>query len=541
MKSRAFPFVMIVRDMPRTSSAAVLVFACTMVAAQAFSQESQALPSFDVYEYLIGGNSLLPSSAIETAVTPYLGEDKTLREVEGARAALEKAYHDAGYLTVVVSIPEQSVDSGIVALQVLEADVERLRIKGSEYHTLSSIRSRVPELAEGKVPHFPKMQEQLAALNRSADFKATPVLRAGKAPGKVEVQLEVDDALPLHGLVDYNNRQSPNTTSQRLSASLRYDNLWQRRHSIGLSLQTSPEKSDEVRVAAATYVMPMGSEGDALSLYAVSSRSKFATIANSPGLGVLGNADIFGVRYAMPLPALDAYSHFLSLGADYKNIKQSVVVANEGSVDTPVRYLPLAANYTGTWLGDSSSTTLEAALTLGLRGLAGDSEAEFATKRSGASPSFTVLRTGLQHTRTLGKWTLAGKLELQLASGPLISNEQYSAGGAESVRGYLEGERTGDHGLRASVELRTPSYKPAGETSQWSMSGLAFFDAVRLHTLQPVFPLDSTDRIRGTGVGLRVTAPRGFNLEVDAAHALDDADITRAGDNRVHARLSWEF
>ena len=43
------------------------------------------------------------------------------------------------------------------------------------------------------------------------------------------------------------------------------------------------------------------------------------------------------------------------------------------------------------------------------------------------------------------------------------------------------------------------------------------------------------------GVGLRLNAPRGFSLELDAARAMVDGDInyTRAGDKRVHMRLLW--
>ena len=37
----------------------------------------------------------------------------------------EKAYHEEGYQTVSVSIPPQSVNSGVIVLKVTEATVER--------------------------------------------------------------------------------------------------------------------------------------------------------------------------------------------------------------------------------------------------------------------------------------------------------------------------------------------------------------------------------------------------------------------------------
>lgn len=509
--------------------------------AQAAAAGTPNMPAFNIYEYIVDGNSLLPDLAIENAMTPFMGEGKTLRDVDGARAALERVYHDAGYLTVVVSIPEQNVDGGAVALHVVEAGIDSLRVKGAEYTLPSGIKARIPELAEGNVPNFNKVQEQLAALNRSANVKVTPVLRAGKLPGTVEVQLDTEDQLPVHGNLEYSNRQTPNTTAQRLSGSLHYDNLWQRGHSLGLTFQTSPEREKDVRVLAGTYVWPIGDEGDAMSLYAVHSRSQFASLSNAPGLGLLGNSDTVGLRFTMPLGTSADFSHTFSFGIDYKNVKQTLQVQGGASTDDPIRYMPLVANYTANAVDESRSTTLDVTTTSGMRGLFGNSDEAFNAKRKGASASFLALRTGLQHTENFAHWALYGKVELQLASGPLVPNEQLTVGGAESVRGYLEGERAADAGVRTTIELRTQQFKPGGPSSDWRLSGLAFFDAARLTMLQPVFPQPAHQSLRGVGVGLRMTAPHGVTVEVDAARALLDGDTTRAGDKRVHARTVWGF
>jgi hemolysin activation/secretion protein len=162
--------------------AALLAFAALTSRA---AESEPPMPKFDILEYQVEGNTRLSDIDIERAVTPFLGEAKTLNEVEAARAALERAYHDAGYLTVVVSIPEQRVDDGNVILAVTEGQVERLRVKGAEYHLASGIKQQVPELAEGNVPYFPEVQRELESLNRSADLKAAPVLKAGRTPGSV--------------------------------------------------------------------------------------------------------------------------------------------------------------------------------------------------------------------------------------------------------------------------------------------------------------------------------------------------------------------
>ncbi|MEO7465041.1 MAG: POTRA domain-containing protein, partial [Nitrosospira sp.] len=160
-----------------------------------YAQDAQ----FDVFEYRIEGATLLPVTVVEQAVYPHLGEKKTLVHVEQARDALERAYHGAGYLTVLVNIPQQKVEGGVVRLTVTEAPVKRVRVVDSRYFSPADIKAAVPEVAEGNVPNFPEMQKQLASLNRTADRRITPVLRAGKTPGTVEVDLKVKDQLPLHG------------------------------------------------------------------------------------------------------------------------------------------------------------------------------------------------------------------------------------------------------------------------------------------------------------------------------------------------------
>jgi len=521
----------------------ILILTCLMlscVTTNLWAQDAQP-PRFDIYEYQVEGVSRLTDQAIEDAVIPFMGEQKSFSDVDAARAALERTYHEAGYMTVLVTIPVQKVEHGIVTLLANEVPVDKLKIANAHYHTPSSIRQQVPELAEGNVPDFNEMQKQLTALNRSPDLKATPILRAGQNPGSVEAELDIDDTLPVHGNLELSNRQSPNTSAMRLGGSIHYDNLFQAGQSLGLSAVVSPQKTDEVRVLSGTYVIPDGSVGNSWTMYGVISRSSLTTISNSPGLGVLGNTDILGLRYAMVLPELDGYAESLSVGPDWKHVKQ-LITSKAGNIDQPISYVPLVATYSGSVADEDRPTVLESTLTLGVRGLLGNTESEFEAKRNpGGSANFMVLRSDVQHTETFRKWKFFSRLEFQAASGPLVSTEQFTAGGSSSVRGYLEGELAADDALHASLEIRTPEFKPAGATSLWSMTGLTFWDGADLHTSYAQSPQMANQSIHSAGLGALLMAPRGFSLQVYWAHAYDTAQVTKAGSNRVQAHLEWDY
>src|SRR6202167_1015105 len=157
---------------------------------------AQPVKTFPVLEYRIEGNTLLHAIDIERAVTPYLGEGKSIKDVEAARLSLEKIYHQHGYQTVLVNIPQQEISSGIVRLAVAEAPVGQVDIKGSRYHSLEVIGATVPQLQSGVVPDFNEVQKELALVNHTQDLQVTPVLRASATPGQVDVDLDVRDELP---------------------------------------------------------------------------------------------------------------------------------------------------------------------------------------------------------------------------------------------------------------------------------------------------------------------------------------------------------
>jgi len=499
--------------------------------------QAEADATFDIFEFVVEGNSVLPALAIEQAVYPYLGEKKSIQEVKLASKALEKAYHDAGYLTVFVDIPEQDIKESIVRLAVTEGRVERLKVSGARYYSLGRIKSQTPDLAEGAVPYFPAVQKQVAGVNRSADRKVTPVLRPGRAPGKVEVELKVADQVPLHGNLELNNRYSPNTTHTRLSGGVRYDNLWQREHSVSLQFQTAPERTEDTKVFSANYVIPFAN-GDYFAAYGVSSNSDTATLGD---VSVIGDGRIFGLRYIRPLRSRQGFFHTLTAGWDYKDFNETVNLLGADSFNTPISYRSLSLAYEATVQSEARSTQFGATFNFSVRGL-GNTANQFANKRYNARASYGYLRLDLKHTEKLaGGYSLFGRLGAQLAGSPLISNEQYSAGGASSVRGYLESEALGDKGVQAGLELRTPPLSKDA-SSFWNQTyALGFVEGAQLETLEPLADQQSRFTLSSTGLGLRMKAAKGFSVDMDFAYPMKQTSNTTAREVRVQWRMAYEF
>ena len=518
-----------------------------------------SVPRLFIREYRVTGVTRLPRLEVEKAVYPFLGLGRTSDDVEAARAALQNAYRENGYQTVEVQVPLQSGRRGIIVLQAVEQPVGRLRVRGNRYFFSERIKRQAPSMAEGSVPNFKDVQRDIVALNQWPDRRVSVEPKTGALPGTVDIDLVVNDSLPLHGSLELNNRYSPDTTELRLNGSLSYTNLWQAGHTGGFSFQLAPERLEDAEVYSGYYLMPVPNvQGLSLMVLGTKQNSDVSTLGGS---AVAGRGTIVGGRANITLPGGSSFFHSLSTGLDYKDFDEDVAVGGD-LFSTPIDYYPLVASYAATWLRPSGMTELNLAATVGLRGLGGD-WLEYDNKRFDARGSWMHVRGDLAHTQDLrGGLQAYLKVQGQAATQPLINSEQFAGGGLGTVRGYLESEALGDNALVGSVELRSAplgrnrvardqsSGKEGGPTdaaadtpetprSEWRLH--AFVDAGVL-TLNDALP-EQEDRfeLAAVGVGTRFQLWDHFNGSLDVAFPLISQGTTEEGDWRVTFRLWTEF
>lgn len=513
---------------------------------------------FDVLEFAVEGNTVLPVNMVEKAVSPFLGPGKTITDVEAARAALEKTYQDAGYLTVFVDLPEQSTADGVIRLNVLEGKVERLAVTGSRYFSQGYIRQHVPELAEGNVPNFNVVQAQLGDVNRTEDRRVQPVLKPGHTNGTVQAELQVTDQVPLHGSIELNNEHAQFTRPWRLLGTLRYDNMFQRDHQLSLSVVTAPQDPQQSKVLSADYTVPLDG-GDAWRYNFVYSDSNIEALGAAT---ILGKGYTYGVRRVWALPGDASLYHSLSFGADYKDTKEQTRVGGD-SLSKPIRYMPFTLAYSGSLQEEGGAfNSLSATTVFGFKRLIqhnhdcgfGDSD-QFECKRQGADGGFAYLRLDARRSQPVGKWSVDGRLAGQVATQALLGAEQFALGGADTVRGYLSAEAIGDHGVVGSLEIRTPNLltstpadggkdKPDA-TPAWrdisDVRAYGFADVGRVRTIDAPAGTPAVQSLASTGLGLKLRSRKSLSWTVELAQPIKSGTVTRRHHPHMHTALSLDF
>jgi hemolysin activation/secretion protein len=502
--------------------------AASMQAAQAASQ-----PTFFVKRYQIkGASGILNRGEVEDAVYPFMGPERTAGDVEQACAALEKAYQEKGYQTISVQIPAQpqaQLQRGIVVLQVVEEKIGRLRVNGARYFLPSEIKREAPSLAEGTFPNFNAVNNDLVALNQQSDRRVTPTIHASQTPGMVDVDLNVKDSPPLHGSVELDNRYSANTTPLRANASVSYDNLWQLGHSISLSYQVAPENPHDAQVFSGSYLARIP-DVPWLS-FLVSGLKSDSNVATVGSINVASRGQQVGLRAVMTLPTLreTGYYHTFSFGLDYKDYEEQINSGAGGISDTPIVYYPFTATYSGTLQEKSALTQFNTSVVFGVDGM-GSAPATFDAKGFGTAANYIYFRGNLARTQELPLGTQAyGNVQAQVADQPLVNTEQISAGGLDTVRGYLESEVLGDNGTVGQFEFRGPSLGKwlGSSVDEWRF--YAFGDAAWVTVNKPLAEVKSDFQLASYGIGTRLKLIDYLTGSLDVAFPILAGPNTKAG------------
>jgi Hemolysin activation/secretion protein len=512
---------------------------------------------FDIRGYVVEGNSVLDNRTIERAVYPYLGPGRTMGDIEAARASLEKAYTSAGYQTVYVTIPKQTVRDGTVRLKAVEAKVGELRVKSGNWISDDVVTQAVPSLKPGTVPNLNVVNRELTALNsRSNDLQVTPEMKQGKAPQTIDVDLAVKDHLAVHGGLEINNRYSRDTHQYRLQANASYDNLWGLNHSISALYNVAPEDKSDSEVYALTYTAPLPGSDSKLSLTGLRSDSNVNTLGST---GILGKGWSVTLADVTPLGTLSLfdsgdYFHYLQFSVAYKrftNIVSQTSVSStsgkpESSSDTsPITYYPVSVGYNGSWHDVLDQVNFGLSANFAFRHL-GSSQKGYDYTRFGADGNWFYLRANLSWLRNLPYgFDLYLSGEGQYANGPLISNEQFSLGGDGSVRGYLQSEGLGDKGVQGTFEIRGPnlaSYLNRDWFNEFRF--LTFFDAGVTWLADPLKDQQSVYSLRSTGVGATAQLFDRFHGSLSCGWPLNKSypsGVTAYAQQRIQFRVWTDF
>jgi hemolysin activation/secretion protein len=226
---------------------------------------------------------------------------------------------------------------------------------------------------------------------------------------------------------------------------------------------------------------------------------------------------------------------------DFKSFNEDISFTNAPVTSDIVEYAPLNFALNLGREGTKDSTKVSLSLTAGLRGI-GSNTAVFENKRFDARPNFIHINFDATQTETIWHGVIAtARVSAQVADGPLVSSEEFSAGGMSSVRGYLQSEAVGDQGVTGTLQLTSPAYAPKFIKQIDDLRAYLFVDGGELWILHPLPEQQSEFSLLSAGIGLSIDVMRHLKAEGEVAVPFIAGAATHVDRPRATFRLKSDF
>lgn len=503
-----------------------VLFIFTALTAFAAGEKPDAIPRFDIRGYQVEGNTLISAGSLESILSPYTGKNRDFGTVQEALDAIEQAYRDRGFSTVLVALPEQELEGGVVRLKVHENRLGKINIEGNRHFDQANILRSLPGLKQGQTPDLNAVSRSLKLANENPSKSINLQLANSDKENEIDANITVKDERPWKIGLSADNTGEKQTGRSRMGVLLQHDNLFNRDQLLTLQYITSPEKLDKVSIYSLGYRAPLYSLGASVDLIAAHTNVDSGTIsAGTDSLNVSGKGTILGLRYNQVLIRLGNYEHKLTLGLDYRAFENDLDFLGKNNVTVH----PMSLTYAGTLMLDNINSGF---YLTGSQNLPGswdgrDTPANFENARPGASPppprGYNILRYGANLSYAIGAdWQARALLNGQYTNDVLVPGEQYGIGGANTVRGFAERQFSDDRGYSGSIEIYTPDLSRLFGVTAFRTRLLAFYD--RGYVSSNVPGDTAGTEIAGIGPGLRITDGKKFSLSVDWGFVVDPPD-----------------
>ncbi|MCW6038738.1 hypothetical protein K4A83_21040 [Spirulina subsalsa FACHB-351] len=165
--------------------------------------------SLTVTRYEVRGSTVFSEEQLQAITAPFTGEGVTFDQLVAARSAVEQMYLEHQYLTSGADLPLQTIQGGVVIIQVVEGRIAEIEMKGLKRLPEQYIRRRLPNAQ--RVPlHLSRLEEEIQLLQQNPLIERISAnLMQGENPGENVLEVTVTEASPWQVQVGVTNDRVP--------------------------------------------------------------------------------------------------------------------------------------------------------------------------------------------------------------------------------------------------------------------------------------------------------------------------------------------
>lgn len=448
----------------------------------------------------------------------------TLSMFESINIAIARFYREKGFFLARAYIPEQKVENGIVAINIVEGFIDQIVFSGNRLYSDQQLDELFRPL-QGKAIYLDDVESAVFIANDYPGMRANVLFGPGLEPGSAALQVNVKEETS-DGYITFDNYGSTFTGENRLRGNYQFYNLLGQADRLDLNAIYTLDPANSLYYDVA-YQQPLL---DSRYLVGGSYNSnEFDVGGNLEDLGINGTSTI--LRGFMTRIISRGRTARITTGVDLSlKSAESRVVSTLDSRDK-LTVLGFGADYAGTsWSSSRAYQQISAKISIGLADFLGsmDGNGDGLSGRRGtaqdrAGGDFTKFNIDYLRVSKLTEFqTLLLRFSGQTTSDILTSLEQFSLGGPDTVRAYPVAEALVDEAWLLSAEWRADASPEIPQTWLNKLQFSIFYDYATGTLNDPLTNDIASVSLAGLGFGIQVKPFNKFTAKLQYAFDLGD-------------------
>ncbi|MBD2644855.1 ShlB/FhaC/HecB family hemolysin secretion/activation protein [Nostoc foliaceum] len=406
-----------------------------------------------VERFEVIGSTVFSPEELALATAEFTKRPISLAEVYQARSKITDLYVQNGYITSGAYIPPQTIQSGVVKIQVVEGKLEDIQITGTRRLNPNYVRSRLA-IATTAPLNRQRLLEALQLLQLNPLIQnVSAELSAGSRTGASLLEVKVSEAKTFSSQIVLDNGRSPSVGSFRRRLQLNEANLL----GLGDALGVAYTNTDGSNSFDASYTLPLNPRNGTLTFnYGITSSNVIEPPFNV--LDIQSDSRYYELTFRQPIVQTPTQEFALGLTASRRESEASYIDIERLpfpglGADEQGRTRVSALRFFQEWTSRNSREViaLRSQFNLGIDVL------NPTINQTPPDSRFFAWQGQAQWARLLAPETLLLlRLNTQLASRTLLPLEQFGLGGQDSIRGYRQDYLLTDNGTLVSAEVQVP-------------------------------------------------------------------------------------
>jgi len=469
------------------------------------------------------GNTKFDSTTLALLVVDQLGKEMTLSDLKRLGDRIADYYRRSGYLAKVY-LPEQTLDSGTIKFQILEANFDSMIIDDGDdkirlrEHIAQGFGTRGQQV--GKPLNVEAVQRSTNILNDLPGVSAAALLAPGKNKGDTNVIMKLANRPAFNVVFQGDNFGNYSTGTAKATAYASLDNRFGYGEQFTL-LGSKTQGSDYGRFGVS---LPVGYSG--LRLGASVSALDYEVINGEPlNQDYKGNARYYNVEARYPIVRSNTSNLFVTGSYEKRDFSDEANRIQYSDREFDIFGLEFNGNVVDAFAGGGNNSA-------GVNFHFGDFNQKDQGARIQDANSKNAVGNYAKVNWTLNRLQRVGAKDYlwlsaqgQETTENLDSSEKFSLGGPYGVRAYPVTEALGDAGYILTAEWRH-NFTP-------ELQAIAFYDygSIKLNHRNWDATVDNKYNLEGAGIGASWTKPADYSVRVMYSHRLGNNPARDANGN----------